>query len=243
LIYQDDWSKLIGIVYQKQRIFHLLDTIDKLDAINILTNKPRRGRPKKQQNATLDTREALLKAGMVMLTETGFIRSGIDPILKSVGVPKGSFYHYFSSKEAFGMAVLERYRCYFEIKLDNFLLDEDVSPLERLQGFAKDAQNGIIRYGFKRGCLVGNLEQESTHLSEAFRQQLQETYQSWQLRVEACLKLALEKNEIVLQESVENTAQAFWIGWEGAVHRSRLMKSIQPLSVFLDFFMQAIKAK
>ena len=221
----------------------MLPVLDELNATVNLPNKPRRGRPKKQSVDALDTREALLRAGMLILTESGFTRSGIDPILKSIGVPKGSFYHYFSSKEAFGLAVLERYRRYFEAKLDGFLLDEVFSPLERLQRFAQDAQDGIVRHEFKRGCLVGNLEQESSLLSEAFREQLQATYQSWQARVATCLLESQKQGEIDLQGSIEETSQAFWIGWEGAVHRARLVKSTQPLSLFMKFFTQAIQSK
>lgn len=221
----------------------MLSILDKPDIAVNKPNKPRRGRPKKPSIDALDTREALLRAGMLILTESGFTRSGIDPILKSIGVPKGSFYHYFSSKEAFGLAVLERYRRYFEAKLDGFLLDEAFSPLERLKRFAQDAQDGIVRHEFKRGCLVGNLEQESTLLSEAFRDQLQATYQSWQARVATCLLESQKQGEIDLQGSIEETSQAFWIGWEGAVHRARLVKSTQPLSLFMTFFTQAIQSK
>lgn len=221
----------------------MLPTFDQSDSVASQGNKPRRGRPKKQTTDALDTREALMRAGMLMLTESGFIRSGIDPILKSVGVPKGSFYHYFSSKEAFGLAVLARYRRYFEAKLDGFLLDEAFSPLERLQRFAQDAQDGIVRHEFRRGCLVGNLEQESSLLSEAFREQLQATYQTWQSRVATCLLESQKQGEIDLQDSIEETSQAFWIGWEGAVHRSRLVKSTQPLRLFINFFIQAIQNK
>lgn len=221
----------------------MLPVLDELNTAVNLSNKPRRGRPKKPSADALDTREALLRAGMLTLTESGFTRSGIDPILKSIGVPKGSFYHYFSSKEAFGLAVLERYRRYFEAKLDSFLLDEAFSPLERLQQFAQDAQDGIVRHEFKRGCLVGNLEQESTLLSEVFREQLQATYQSWQARVATCLLESQKQGEIDLQGSIEETSQAFWIGWEGAVHRARLVKSTQPLSLFMRFFTQAIQVK
>ena len=205
--------------------------------------KPRRGRPKKQPNDSLDTKEALLRAGMLMLTESGFTLSGIDPILKSVGVPKGSFYHYFTSKEAFGLAVLERYRRYFEAKLDCFLLDDSFSPLERLQRFAHDAQEGIVHHEFKRGCLVGNLEQESSLLSDVFREQLQLTYQSWQARVAACLFESQKLGEIHLDRGIEEASQAFWMGWEGAVHRARLVKSVQPLRLFMGFFTQAIQVK
>ena len=221
----------------------MLSILDKPDIAVNQPNKPRRGRPKKPSTDALDTREALLRAGMLILTESGFTRSGIDPILKSISVPKGSFYHYFSSKEAFGLAVLGRYRRYFEAKLDGFLLDEAFSPLERLKRFAQDAQDGIVRHEFKRGCLVGNLEQESTLLSEAFRDQLQATYQSWQARVATCLLESQKQGEIDIQGSIEETSQAFWIGWEGAVHRARLIKSTQPLSLFMTFFTQAIQSK
>lgn len=221
----------------------MLSILDEPDTIVNLPNKPRRGRPKKQPSDSLDTKEALLRAGMLILTESGFTRSGIDPILKSIGVPKGSFYHYFPSKEAFGLAVLERYRRYFEAKLDSFLLEESFSPLERLQRFAQDAQDGIVRHEFKRGCLVGNLEQESSLLSEAFRDQLQATYQSWQVRVATCLLESQKQGEIDLTGNTNDISQAFWIGWEGAVHRARLVKSTQPLSLFMAFFIQAIQIK
>ncbi|REG83877.1 TetR/AcrR family transcriptional regulator [Marinomonas pollencensis] len=205
--------------------------------------KPRRGRPKKHPNSMQDTREVLLRAGMLVLTETGFTRSGLESILTSVGVPKGSFYHYFSSKEAFGLAVLARYRQYFEAKLSSFLLDDAFPPIERLQRFAKDAQEGIVRHDFKRGCLVGNLEQESALLSEEFREELQATYVSWQQHIAKCLLEGQKLGHLQLSESIEDTSQAFWIGWEGAVHRTRLIKSTQPLKVFLRFFIEAIKAK
>ncbi|WOD08929.1 TetR/AcrR family transcriptional regulator [Marinomonas sp. GJ51-6] len=215
--------------------------VDETQIMSGLPSKPRRGRPKKQSNDTSDTRESLLRAGMQILTETGFMNSGIDPILKSVGVPKGSFYHYFSSKEAFGIAVLERYSRYFENKLDKFLLDDAFTPLERLRNFAQDAENGIIRHDFKRGCLVGNLEQESILLSDIFRQRLQETYLSWQNRVADCLAEGQKQKEVTNEQTTEDMSQIFWIGWEGAVHRARLVKSTQPLSAFLDFFIHTIQ--
>ncbi|MCB5162498.1 TetR family transcriptional regulator C-terminal domain-containing protein [Marinomonas algarum] len=208
-----------------------------------IISKPKRGRgrPKKQAVETLETRELLLRAGMAMLTQTGFMQSSIDPILKSVGVPKGSFYYYFSSKEVFGLAVLARYRRYFEAKLDGFLLDEAFLPLDRLERFALDAQDGMARHDFKRGCLVGNLEQESSLLSEAFQQALKETYQSWQSRVASCLREAEKQTLIAENSQIDRLSQAFWIGWEGAVHRSRLEKSGEALTVFIEFYLGAIR--
>lgn len=130
--------------------------------------KPRRGRPPKASAGNRDTKAELIRSGLEHLTEFGFVASGIDKILKNVGVPKGSFYFYFSSKEAFGHAVLENYAKYFENKLDACLLDTAYSPLQRLSNFADDAKLGMARHDFKRGCLVGNLGQEVDLLPECF---------------------------------------------------------------------------
>ena len=88
----------------------------------------RRGRPPKQREDLVDTRELLLRAGLEVLTEKGFSATGIDEILGRVGVPKGSFYHYFASKEAFGLSLIERYGKFFARKLDRHLLNSDLPP-------------------------------------------------------------------------------------------------------------------
>ena len=109
------------------------------------TSKPqaRRGRPPKVARGFDDTREALLCCGMEVLTEQGFAATGIDAVLKRVRVPKGSFYHYFDSKEAFVQEVLQRYAAYFARKLDRWLLDDQVPPLQRLSNFVDDAKAGM----------------------------------------------------------------------------------------------------
>src|SRR5574337_1694674 len=83
----------------------------------------RPGRPPKEALPRRVTREALIRAGVELLTEKGFNSVGLEEVLRRVGVPKGSFYHYFSSKDDFGRQVLEAYAAYFARKLDCWLLD------------------------------------------------------------------------------------------------------------------------
>ncbi|BFM50134.1 TetR family transcriptional regulator C-terminal domain-containing protein [Marinomonas sp. THO17] len=206
-----------------------------------LSKTSSRGRPKKTSSQGEQTRQALLHAGVALLTEKGFINSGIEPILKIVGVPKGSFYHYFASKEAFGLHVLDSYQEYFENKLDHFLLNESLSCVDRLRAFAQDASQGMAKYNYQRGCLVGNLEQESTQLSAAFNLKIQACYQSWQDRLANCLLTGQSRGEWQLQQEAQSLAQIFWLGWEGAVHRARLLVSSQPLESFMDFFINSLR--
>ena len=200
----------------------------------------RRGRPPKVAREHADTREVLLRCGMEVLTEQGFAVTGIDTVLKRVSVPKGSFYHYFDSKEAFGQAVLQRYAEYFARKLDRWLLNEDVLPLQRLRNFVEDAKAGMTKYQFRRGCLVGNLGQEVVVLPESFRNELEAVLLDWQQRLAACLREAVRQGQIAPDSDCEALAAFFWIGWEGAVLRARLVQDVRPLDVFTDGFITGI---
>ena len=95
----------------------------------------KRGRPAKSGRSSSQTKQALVQSGVEYFTEFGFAASGLDQILKKVSVPKGSFYHYFANKEAFGIAVIQEYSHYFAKKLDLHLLNETNKPLVRIESF------------------------------------------------------------------------------------------------------------
>ncbi|MFG6158100.1 TetR/AcrR family transcriptional regulator [Halomonas sp. 1390] len=204
------------------------------------TSKPRRGRPPRVPRDDPDTRAALIRSGTEVLTEQGFTASGIDGILKRVGVPKGSFYYYFDSKEAFGRAVMEHYGAYFARKLDRHLRDAARSPLARIEAFVADARDGMARHDFRRGCLVGNLGQEADGLPEGYREWLRATLDDWQQRLARCLEEAQAAGELARSADGERLAEAFWIGWEGAVMRARLERRARPLEVFITTYMEGL---
>jgi len=211
--------------------------------MNDIKPKARRGRPPKIASENRDTRAELIRSGLAQLTETGFSSSGIDQILKKVGVPKGSFYHYFASKEAFGLEVLEHYASYFANKLDRYLLDESQPALQRMANFVNNAKSGITRFEFKRGCLVGNLGQEADQLPESFRPQLIAIFLSWQQRVETCLQVAQSDGELSAEADCALLAECFWVGWEGAVSRARLVQSEQPLNNYFNHFIAGLPTR
>lgn len=204
------------------------------------TQKRRRGRPPKDQAGRNETRQALLNAGVVALTEKGFSATGIDEILRSIDVPKGSFYHYFKSKEAFGAELIERYANYFAAKLDRILLNEARTPLQRLTDFFEDAEHGMQRFDFTRGCLVGNLGQEMGALPRTYRSLLIDVFEDWQSRTSACLEQARQAGEIAPDIDCDDAAEYFWIGWEGAVLRAKLEQSERPLRLFARQFITSI---
>ena len=203
--------------------------------------RPRRGRPPKIPREHGDTREALLRCGMAVLTMQGISATGIDTVLKRVGVPKGSFYHYFDSKEAFGAELIERYARYFAHKLERHFGDTSKRPLDRLWAFVEDARAGMKRHDFRRGCLIGNLGQEMAALPESFRARLNAVFHDWEQRLARCLEAAQQQGEIPTSVDCEQAAVFFWIGWEGAVLRAKLERSDKALELFARGFFAGLK--
>ena len=193
----------------------------------------RRGRPPRDRgDADPDTRRLLIRTGLIALTEKGYCGVGIDEILRTAGVPKGSFYHYFDSKESFGNELITAYADYFAARLDRWFLDTSLSPLDRLRGFIRDASHSMKRHDFRRGCLVGNLGQEMAALPPSFRARIIAIFVDWQRRTERCLRAACNAGQIAPTMSCRALAELFWIGWEGAVLRAKLEGHARPLDRF-----------
>nr|WP_309251276.1 TetR/AcrR family transcriptional regulator [Burkholderia multivorans] len=197
--------------------------------------------PPKQHDDLVATRDMLLRTGLEILTEKGFSSTGLDEILGRAGVPKGSFYHYFDSKEAFGLALIDRYAEFFARKLDRHFGDAERSPLQRVRAFVDDARDGMARYDYRRGCLIGNLGQEMGALPETFRARLQATFEDWQRRLADCLRAAQQAGELSHAAAPTELAAFFWIGWEGAVLRAKLERRDAPLVLFAQHFFDALR--
>lgn len=206
-----------------------------------LIKEKKRGRPPKAPRVGgFETRSMLIRSGTEMLTERGYVNSDIDTILKRVGVPKGSFYYYFDSKESFILEVINNYAQYFAYKLDKHLLNESLLPLERLFAFYEDVKKGMRKYKFNRGCLVGNLGQEVNALPDSYRELLNATIEEWQDKIMYCLEKAQQSGALSLSANCKTLATFFWIGWEGAVMHAKLLKNDEPLTIFINFFIDGL---
>ncbi|CAN7738644.1 MULTISPECIES: acrylate utilization transcriptional regulator AcuR [unclassified Caballeronia] len=207
------------------------------------TAPPARIDRKARASARTDTRMALIRCGTQMCTERGFQVTSIDELLRLVGVPKGSFYHFFRNKHEFGEAVIENYAAYFQRKLDRLLSDSSRSPLQRMGDFVDEAVRGMERFGFQRGCLVGNLGQELGGLNDSFRHQLEAVLLAWQHRTADCFREAIACNELSPDQDSEALAQFFWIGWEGAILRAKLTRDAGPMRLFANMFFMTLARK
>ena len=143
---------------------------------------------------------------------------------------------FFASGYSAREIAQHRAKIQFAGKLDRSLLSTERQPLDRIADFIADARAGMVRHHFRRGCLIGNLGQDSPALPEAYRDRLERVFLDWQARLARCLELARDAGLIADSANCNELAEFFWIGWEGAVLRSKLMASPRPLDVFTTAF-------
>lgn len=203
------------------------------------TRRPR-GRPARSGLTAQQVREQLVRAGVALLTERGISATPLEDVVAATGLPKGSFYHHFGTKEAWVSEAIGAYGQYFERKLQRHFDDPTLPALQRLQSFVDDACAGMARYGFTRGCLVGNLGQEVNQLPEAQRQQLEAIFARWEDLLAQCLGEAVRAGDLNPAAELHTLAHAFWIGWEGAILRARLCRSTEPMTCFVAHYVTGL---
>ncbi len=183
-----------------------------------------------------DTRTHIIHTGADLIGHKGFGATGINAVLTAAGVPKGSFYHYFSSKNDFGLAVIDTFAEEYDAKLDRILNDTSRSCVDRLRAYFDTGFETMTSCEYTRGCLIGNLGQELAGQNEAFRQRLDSVFASWERRFEHCILAAQQAGDISADIDAADAASFFLSGWEGAILRSKVLKSTEPMERFVRVF-------
>ncbi|HBB70210.1 MAG TPA: TetR family transcriptional regulator [Geobacter sulfurreducens] len=187
-----------------------------------------------------ETRATIIRIGTDLISRQGFNATGIDAVLKEAGVPKGSFYYYFRSKEEFGLAVIDHFAERYDQRLDTFLNDEEVTPLNRIRNYLESALARLEQNQCSKGCLIGNLGQELADQHERFRGRLDEIFRSWKDRFAACLREAQRGGELAPELDAGVAAGGILSGLEGAILRTKVMKSPQPLRDFIEILFASV---
>jgi TetR/AcrR family transcriptional regulator, transcriptional repressor for nem operon len=185
-----------------------------------------------------ETKQILLEQGMAMLLRQGYHDLGIAAVLEATGIPKGSFYHHFQSKEDFGLQAIDLYMSEVHAGLDACLGDERVPPLQRVRGFFEATQDKYRGEGYL-GCLLGGLGQELSGVSEVFRRKVEWCFSEIARRIAACLDEAVRRGELGAGTDTKAMAELLVNCWEGAALRTRLQRDPAPLRQMLDFYFRS----
>ena len=186
------------------------------------------------------TRTDLIDAGTALILEKGYNHCGLDEILKLAKAHKGSFYHFFKSKEDFGLQIIDAYAERRLTYLDRDLDDRSRRPLERLRRFFEGTAQRHQEAGYRKGCLFGNLGQEMADQSEAFRTRLETVLSLYRSKIAECLREAQKTGDLSPDFDADRLAGFCLNSWEGAILRMKVAKSYDPLDDFLFVMFETV---
>ncbi|MBY8881467.1 TetR/AcrR family transcriptional regulator [Actinacidiphila acidipaludis] len=182
---------------------------------------------------TSNARERILGAAQSLMAQRGYSALGTAEICKEAGVPKGSFYYFFDSKEALGLAVLDEHWEAQRADWDR-VLSADAAPLERLRSLFEETeagqQAGQRSCGTVTGCMFGNLTLELSNQAEPIRARLQHIFEAQVDMVHEVVSEAARRGEIAVSDPRE-AARAIVAQLEGQVLFAKLYNDSEQLGV------------
>jgi len=178
-------------------------------------------------------REKILEAGYNLFYQNGFEATGVQEIANASSVPKGSFYNYFSSKTNFAVEVIELYADRQAAYLQENLLQGDESPLTRLKNLFESWEEQFFDVG-ATGCLAGNLSQELANHEEPVRIALHSALCKLESFFATIVRQAQNADEVSIDINAEETGAFLYNGWQGAIMRSKVTRTTDPMRYFID---------
>jgi TetR/AcrR family transcriptional regulator, transcriptional repressor for nem operon len=177
----------------------------------------------------VEMRQHILDTAMPILLGKGFSAVGLNEILAAAGVPKGSFYHYFGSKEAFGEALLTSYFAEYVERLEVQLARQADAPAVRLIGYFEVWRTMQCADGPDGKCLAVKLGAEVSDLSEPMRAVLRRGTDEIVGRIAACIEEGRAEGSLAGVSDAAVTAAALYQLWLGATLMEKIRRDRSPL--------------
>jgi TetR/AcrR family transcriptional regulator, transcriptional repressor for nem operon len=185
-------------------------------------------------------RERILDAAVEAVRRRGYNACGVQDITDAAGVPKGSFYNHFDSKEALGAAIVEQYWQRGACSTLRILSDETLPPIERLRRYFDALATNMADSDYRCGCLIGNLSAELADQSRLVRDRLSATYAGWTRSIETCVREAQQVGEIRADCDAATLAAFLVNAWEGTMLRAKVDKDGAAYRQFQDVVFGAL---
>ncbi|WP_144108516.1 TetR/AcrR family transcriptional regulator [Paraburkholderia sp. BCC1886] len=198
--------------------------------------------PAANHSETADVRENILAVGQRIIAAKGFSAVGLNEILSAAGVPKGSFYHYFGSKDGFGEALLENYFEDYLAEMDRTLGQAGLNHAQRLMNYWlmwQEAQSFLECQG---KCLAVKLGAEVADMSEAMRASLNRGTAGIISRLSGAIEAGVEEGSLVIEGRPGDVAQSLYQLWLGASVMVKIVRHAEPFEIALKTTRQILRA-
>ena len=180
--------------------------------------------------ARASLKEQLVTRSAPVFLERGYNAASVNDIVQAAGVPKGSFYNHFASKEQLAVEVLGRYVDDLGLRE---LADPDGSPLEQIRAHLTANIAAREAAGIQYGCLLGNFSTDAVALNEGLREAVTSGFSMWTDAMAAAIGRAQGAGEIRNGADPHTLARYVVSSFEGAIAQAKTQRTDQPIRDFL----------
>lgn len=195
-------------------------------------------RPRKSEH----TREQLLELGASIFLEKGYNGAGIKEILGTAGVPRGSFYNYFDSKEHFAAEVIRQYTESMASQIEAYVNSTSDRPIKVIENIQAMIIQMAEECGCGHGCLMGSMAGEIAGSSDLCRQAMQEGVNRWKSGFSELFAAGQECGDLRKDMPPEVLVELFWNQWQGSLLKMQIDGNTEALERSLADFLTLIKA-
>ena len=193
------------------------------------------------RNKKYDT-DLLIQNGIELFRKKGFHNTSSEDIVQTLGIPKGSFYGIYKTKENFGVRALEQYVEDTLQFMDKMLYQNRIkSPLKRLTLFYKSLSEFFTQEGCAYGCLLNNCSLELAGYNNSFREAIKEGHKRFINKIEPCVREAQEKGELITHVESWDLTYLMHTSFDGAIVKMKGSGNSDALNIFLNNFFKLIR--
>lgn len=191
-------------------------------------------------NQTKDTRSHILATGRGLTAKQGYAGVGLNALLKAAEVPKGSFYHYFASKEAYGCALLEDFMRQYREDLGRTLLHPQMNARERFLGYFENWLQKQTGPALHDRCLVVKLSAEVADLSDGMSKILARGVADIISHLAQTLERGIAEGSVAPLSDPRGVAQSIYHQWLGASLVAGLSHNDEPLKAAMKMTVETV---
>jgi len=186
------------------------------------------------------TKKALLEEGMQQLAENGYHGTGIKKVLDVVKVPKGSFYNYFASKEAYVSDIIEDYNAQALSMFDDFVAQSNLSAIEQLKAIYQFMLDKLSENKCQQGCLIGSIAAEIGNTYELCQRTMQVGVGDWLSRITLLIATSQKQGSVRNDLPATDIAEVLWSAWEGSLIKMKMDGDIKAPKKIINLMLNQI---
>lgn len=185
-------------------------------------------------------RPRLLEVGLTLFARRGYHGTGIKEIVDTAGVPKGSFYNYFKSKEEFGIEIVRWHSADFWQRWHSSIDEHAVDPLQALHACFETMLADHFDCAVNTFCVVAHVAAEVCETSPECRISMTALIEDMNNNLAVHILKAQQMGLARTDVAADVLARMFWDAWLGSILRMKIEQSMEPVKQCAPLFFESL---